>query len=108
MSIARSAHCTCPGGPNRAVHIRTDCPLYGDFSTLAKVLSENIVLKPYFDAGHVFNDPTGKCVRCGAWAIDLAEDMVYGPVRQCIPKETKNCGICQCVLNTPDPLTQDC
>lgn len=43
--------------------------------------------QPYADAGHdvesVFATPSYKCKVCGAYQIDLSEDLAYGDMRTC-------------------------
>ncbi len=34
--------------------------------------------------GHHLDSAHGKCIRCGEPAINLYEDAMYGPVRECI------------------------
>lgn len=50
--------------------------------------------RPYAEAGHdvasLFDVKTSnKCKDCGAYLIDLAEDMVFGDLRPCLPREPK-------------------
>lgn len=48
----------------------------------------NSFQQPYADAGHdvesLFSKGGYKCSRCGAYLIDLSEDLVYGPMRKCV------------------------
>jgi hypothetical protein len=53
---------------------------------LSAEVMEGPFLKPYADAGHWFDTAHGKCIRCGEHAINLYEDMMYGPVRKCVEK----------------------
>lgn len=45
--------------------------------------------KPYFDKGHILTSAIGKCQRCGAYVIDLAEDQMYGDMRECFDRPTQ-------------------
>lgn len=45
-------------------------------------------MKPYQDAGHDIKslfepDSNYKCSHCGAYLIDLSEDLMYGDMRKC-------------------------
>ena len=46
--------------------------------------------QPYVDAGHdaesLFRSKEYKCKRCGAYQIDLSEDLVYGEMTKCQKK----------------------
>lgn len=48
----------------------------------------NSFMQPYADAGHdlesLFKPGVYKCARCGKYQINLSEDLMYGPMSQCI------------------------
>lgn len=50
--------------------------------------------QPYHDAGHdlssLFEPERYRCKRCGAYQIDLSEDLVYGEMRTCQAQENTN------------------
>lgn len=51
-------------------------------------------MQPYHDAGHdlpsLFKPGPYRCERCGAYQIDLSEDLVYGEMRKCQAQEQSN------------------